>query len=78
MTPQEVIAEMNSDSLLNRVRRIVSDHYAQVEAESRSRRPPSGIEYRRKEFDTARALIALIKAEDNDDRLFKEMPVVRS
>lgn len=78
MTPKEIIAEMSTESLLNRVRRVISNHHANMDAQERSRRPPSGLEYRRMEFDTARALIALIQADNNDGGLEEKLPVVRS
>lgn len=62
MTPQEVVAEMRTDSLLNRVRQTLTNHYASMEQAANQRRPPGIIELRNMEFDAAREIIALVRA----------------
>jgi len=71
MTPAEVVAEMKSDSLLNKVRQALTNHHATIEAASNWRRPPGIIAFRNMEFDAARELIALIRDHDAAMSAFK-------
>jgi hypothetical protein len=66
MTDEEVLAEMQSDSLLNRVCRIFSSEAARMEQAAMQRRPPTPIENRRMEFAAAQRLIDAILRENSE------------
>lgn len=61
MTDQQVLDELRSYSLLNRVRRLMTSSAAGIEQALAQRRPVSPVEVRRMEFDAARKLIALVR-----------------
>ena len=58
MTDAEVMAELRSDSRLNRVRAAFSGASAEIEQACMQRRKPGPIELRRMEFEAAERLIA--------------------
>ena len=58
MTDQEVMAELRSDSPLNRARAAFSGAAARIEQAAMQRRPPGAIEVRRMEFEAVRKIIA--------------------
>jgi len=63
MNDKEVLAEMRSDSRLNRVRRVFSSEAAGLEQAGMQRQLPSPLDYRRMEFAAAEKLIAEIDSE---------------
>jgi hypothetical protein len=63
MTPGEVVAEMKSDSLLNSIRRVISDASGEIANGAMQRVPPGPIEIRNIEFDAAIRVAALLGVE---------------
>lgn len=63
MTPAEVVAEMQSDSLLNKVRQALSNHHGKMEQFDKDI-----IKLRNMEFDAARELIKLVREHTEDDK----------
>jgi hypothetical protein len=57
MTDEEVLAELRSDSPLNRARQQFSSWSAKIEVRGLQRQPLSPIEQRRMEFEAVRAII---------------------
>lgn len=62
-TDAEVMAELRSDSRLNKARQIFSSRAAGIEQAGMQRRPPGPIEVRRMEFEAVEAIIAAYEAE---------------
>jgi hypothetical protein len=58
MTDAEVIAELGSDSALNKARQEFSSWSGRIEQAGRQRRPLSPIEIRRMEFQAVQAIVA--------------------
>lgn len=58
MTDAEVMAELRSDSGLNRARREFSSWCAKIEQAGQQRQALSPIELRRMEFEAVRAILA--------------------
>jgi hypothetical protein len=56
MTDQEILAEMQADTPLNRARRIFSGACGRIEQAGLQRRPASPIEIRRMEFEAVRQI----------------------
>lgn len=63
MTPQEVVAEMKSGSLLSQIRTIVSSTAGEIESGLLQRKPLSIIEIRNIEFDASIRIAALLNVE---------------
>ena len=61
MTNEEILSELNSDSTLNRVRKLFSSWCAKIEQASMQRTPLTPIEMRRMEFAAAQAIIEVIE-----------------
>lgn len=62
MTDDELIRELRSTSLLNRVRQLLSQSAARIDHSYRQRRHPSPIELRRMEFEDAQKIIDLVRS----------------
>lgn len=60
MTDGAVVAEMQTDSLLNRVRRVFSAETARLEQAEQQRSTPTPIERKRMEFEAAKKILDLI------------------
>ena len=58
MTDEEVIAELRSDSPLNKARQQFRSWSVRIEWEGQQRRPLSPIEMRRMEFEAVQAIVA--------------------
>jgi hypothetical protein len=58
MTDDEVIAELRSDSPLNKARQQFSSWSARIEQKGQQRRPLTPIEMRRMEFEAVQAIVA--------------------
>lgn len=71
MTDREVLNELQSQSLLARVRAILSSSAAGIEQACSQRRMPSPIEIKRMEFATAEKILSLIR-----DDMAKHVPSV--
>ncbi len=63
MTDNEVVAHILGDSLLNRVRRIVSAYVGRCEQRALQPRPCSPVETRREELMVAEKIITTVRAE---------------
>ncbi len=64
MTDEEVLAAMNSDTPLNKVRQMFSGQSARLEQAGEQRfGPPTPMEYRRMEFDAAEKILGVILGE---------------
>lgn len=63
MTDQEILNELGTESLLNRVRRSVFAAANRIEQAQSQRKPLNVFEVRRMEFEAARAVIDLIRSE---------------
>ena len=62
---REIVDEAQSNSLLNRVRKLLSSSAAEIEQACAQRRMPGPIQIRRMEFAAAEKIIAVIKAEED-------------
>lgn len=60
MSEQELLSEMRSDSLLNRVRRAMTDSHGRIEQAEAQRKKPTIFEVRRMEFEAARKILDLV------------------
>lgn len=58
MSNEEVMAELRSDTPLNRARAIFSSEYGRIEQAGQQRNPPGPIEIRRMEFEAVERIIA--------------------
>lgn len=56
MTVEEIMAEMNTTSALNRARRQFSNWSAKIEQAGQQRKPLTAIEMRRMEFEAVQAI----------------------
>lgn len=65
MSDREIVNELSSDSLLNRVRKLISSSAGEIEQACSQRRMPTPVEIRRMEFAVAEKIIALIKTEES-------------
>lgn len=65
MTDKEVIEALQSDTLLNKVRRMLFGFAGTAEQAAMQRFPPSPIEMRRQEFEMAAKIIELVKSENH-------------
>lgn len=63
MTDLELIRELRSSSLLNRVRQLISQSAGRIDQHCRQRKPPSTIDIRRMEFEDAQKIIDLVRNE---------------
>jgi hypothetical protein len=63
MTDGEVLAELRTDSVLNRARRALSSHCGRIEHAQAQRSPPSPVDVRRMEFDAVREIASLLGVE---------------
>ena len=61
MTDKEVLAEMQSDSMLNEVRKALSSIVGKFEQENMQRRKPDVFTMRRMEFAAAQQLIDIVR-----------------
>lgn len=61
MTDAEILAELGTDSLLNRVRRSVSGFVGKAEQSMQQRRAVPPIQLRRNEFEFAEKIIAMVR-----------------
>jgi hypothetical protein len=64
MTDDEVMAELRSDSPLNRARQQFSSWSGRIEQRGQQRQPYSPIEMRRMEFQAVQAIVAAFSGED--------------
>ena len=53
LTDAQLIKEMQSDSLLNQVRQLISNHHGKIEQASQQREPLTTVKLRRMEFEAA-------------------------
>ena len=63
MTDKEVIDELQSDSLLNKVRKEFYHGAAKLEQADAQRKPPGSIDRRRMEFEIAKKIINIVEEE---------------
>jgi hypothetical protein len=63
MTDAEVMAELRSDTPLNRARGVFSDRWAGLEQAGMQRRTPGPIEVRRMEFEAVKAIAKALGVE---------------
>lgn len=59
MTEGQVMAELRSNSRLNRARSEFASEFGRIAQASEQRRPPTSIEMRRMEFDAVRRILAI-------------------
>lgn len=64
MTDKEVIDALQSDTLLNKVRRRLSGFAGLAEQQAAQHNPPSPIEMRRQEFEEASKIIEMVRKGD--------------
>ena len=65
MSDEEILAEMQSDSLLNKMRQMFSGERARIEQAAQQRVPLTPIQFRRMEFEAAEKLMLLAKQEES-------------
>jgi len=71
LSDREIIGELSSNSLLNRVRKMISSSAGEIDQACAQRRMPSPVEIHRMEFTAAEKIIALIKAEKAEESASK-------
>jgi hypothetical protein len=78
MTNEQLIAEMQSDSLLNQIRKEFSFGYANIEQACAQRQKPGIIEIRQMEFDVAQKILDMVQQEPlpKDTTRFKTLSSV--
>lgn len=64
MSDREIVDELESDSLLNRVRKLISASAGEIEQAYAQRKRPSPVEVRRMELTAAERIIAVVRNED--------------
>lgn len=63
MTDEEVMDELQSNSLLSQARRVFYSECARLEQRDQQNRPPGSIERRRIEFEAVRKIAAVLGVE---------------
>jgi hypothetical protein len=63
MTNEEIIAEMQSESKLNRARRVFSSYWGEIENSQHQRTPMSIFEIRAMEFEAVQKIKEIFDAE---------------
>lgn len=61
MTDSEIISELRSDSLRNKVRKALSASAGRIEQACAQRRMPTSVEIRRMEFEAADEVIKIVQ-----------------
>ena len=63
MTDEEVMAELNTDTPLNRARRVFAGETGRLEQKAMQRYEPTAIEWKRMEFDAVKRIAAELGVE---------------
>jgi hypothetical protein len=66
MTDEELVQEIMSMNVRSRVRAMLYHHSARMEQLEAQPKPPSGLQYRRMEFEMAESIIALVQGKGTD------------
>lgn len=66
LTDDQLLSELRSDSLLNRVRRLLASSAARIEQTYMQRHVPNPVTLRRMEFEMAEEMIKLVRDWDKD------------